>query len=600
MTSRLPLAAALLLLAGAPALAQHVPARPPPPRTFGPDRTSTHVFTGEGVTAPGLACDTPADPGQALACTGFLASDLDGTRLEVVVRVPRSPGPHPLVVAMHGWGGSVGSMARYDDPLVGAGYAVLRYAARGFGASWGQTNLGDMDVEGEDLRSLVGQVADDPRLAVDASAVAVFGASYGGAHAWLAALEPSFTSAAGTEVRIRAVVPVATWTDLLNGLVPNGRPERAHEVAGAQKLSYAQALFAGGVRARLDRPYPNYPEYLVGWNVAMTGNELPYGATPVGAEVVDGLQGHRSIYWQELLWDRVRANAAAGEPQLPVLLVQGWTDDLFPAGEALRMYDALRAVDPAYPVTLYLGDLGHPRAANRPGELEYVLGLVLSWLDGHLKPGGTPPPPEVRAAVTRPPGSPFDPADVVRVPSYDALATRVATAQFPGFQVITFSPANLSGFAWDPLVLAGCAELQPCPPAPPSDLVPGDVASYTLPAAQVSGGAPLLVAGEPRVSLWLMTFAPRLQLDVRLLDVAPDGSRALVTRGTLTLDTASARPLGVRSVQIPTFGNLWEVRPDHALRVEVTNVDSPYLRPSLVPSVTVLGGVRLALPLRER
>lgn len=43
-----------------------------------------------------------------------------------------------------------------------------------------------------------------------------------------------------------------------------------------------------------------------------------------------------------------------------------------------------------------------------------------------------------------------------------------------------------------------------------------------------------------------------------------------------------------------------EVAPDHTLRVEITNVDSPYLRPSLLPSVTLLGGVQLSLPTRTR
>lgn len=207
-------------------------------------------------------------------------------------------------------------------------------------------------------------------------------------------------------------------------------------------------------------------------------------------------------------------------------------------------------------------------------------------------------PPLHRAAITRPAGAAFDPADVITAADYVSLATTTATHAFGGWQVITFDPLALSGFRWDPLVLAGCAQLVPCPPAPPSDLVPGDVAVFELPAAQVAGGAPFLVAGEPVVTLLAATLAPRVQLDVRLLDVAPDGSRALVTRGTVTLD-AGAAPLGMREVRIPTWGNLWAVAADHRLRLEVTNVDSPYLRPSLVPSATALTGVELSLPIRR-
>jgi hypothetical protein len=37
-------------------------------RTFGPDTTSTGVFTGRGTVAPGLACDAPPAP-VARTCT---------------------------------------------------------------------------------------------------------------------------------------------------------------------------------------------------------------------------------------------------------------------------------------------------------------------------------------------------------------------------------------------------------------------------------------------------------------------------------------------------------------------------------------------------
>lgn len=586
-----------LVLAAGTARAQHVTSAPPPLRTFGPDSTATGVFTGAGLTPPGLTCDAPPAPA-ALTCTGYLASAVDGTLLETTVRLPQDGRTKPIVVAMHGWGGSQGSMARYDGPLSAAGYAVVRYSARGFGGSWGQANLADEDVEGADLRSVVGQVADLYPDAVNCGSVAVFGASYGGAHAWLGALTPAFTSPAGRAVSVRTVIPVATWSDLLNGLVPNGRPDVAQSPTGAQKLSFVEALFVGGLRARADRPYPSYPPYLLAWDAQMLASELPYDATPTGRALVDALQGYRSIYWQQAFWERVRANRAAGAPQLPVLAVQGWTDDLFPPIEALRMYDALRAIDPAYPIALYLGDLGHPRAANKPGELGYALDLVMPWLGWFLKGEGTRPAFDVHAAITRPAAAPFDPADVVTASDYVSLATTTATHVFGGWRVITFDPLNVSGFQWDPLVLTGCGQLFPCPPAPPSDVIPGDVAVYEVPASQLAGGSSFLVAGEPAVTFFAATIAPRVQLDVRLLDVAPNGTRALVTRGTLTLD-AGATPLGMRRVQIATAGNLWPVAADHRLRLEVTNVDSPYLRPSLVPSATAIANVELSLPIRR-
>src|SRR5512138_1375526 len=109
MRARIVAVSLSLSLAGA-ASAQHLASAPPPARTFGPDTTATGTFTGRGLTQPGLACDGAASP----TCSGFLASALDGTLLEVTVRLPSgSGGPFPLVVSMHGWGGGQGSMARY-------------------------------------------------------------------------------------------------------------------------------------------------------------------------------------------------------------------------------------------------------------------------------------------------------------------------------------------------------------------------------------------------------------------------------------------------------------------------------------------------------
>ena len=70
----------------------------PPSRSFGPDTYRIGVFTGEG-TPTGLAC---APSGAGRECNGYLASSLDGTRLDVQLRIPGGTGPHPLVVVLHG------------------------------------------------------------------------------------------------------------------------------------------------------------------------------------------------------------------------------------------------------------------------------------------------------------------------------------------------------------------------------------------------------------------------------------------------------------------------------------------------------------------
>lgn len=603
------------LVVALPPVALRAQVGPPPQRNFGPDATRTHVFTGTGATQTGLTCSSSP---LSRDCSGFLASDLDGTVLDVTVRIPPETGPHPLVVNLHGYGGTKNSSSSWDDKLIARGYAVLRYSARGFGKSWGKVNLADRDVELRDLRSMIGQVVDDAQglgLQLNADAVAVLGASYGGGQSWLAALQPRFDSPALKPVRIRTIVPIVPWTDLLASLRPNGDESNSIDVPGFYKLSFLEGLFVGGLRRDRDRPYLNYPDYLLAWNAYILGTE-PNNLPPVGQQIVNGMAGYRSIWWQNAFFEAVRANKKANLPQLPVFEVQGFTDDLFPLPEALRMYRALKSLDPDYPIAEYFGDVGHPRAANKGGEVDYALERALEWLDFHLIGKGAAPfscgdpaAPQLRcdvlAAITRPASSPFDAADVRRVNGVDALATGSAVEELPGDAVLTFNPANLGGLFADPFVFAACEQLQTGCPAPLPDVVPGDVAVYTVPASRVAADAGLppgrfLVAGRPLVSFAATTAAFRVQLDVRLYQVSATGGSTLITRGTHALDSGSpAVPLGRREVRIATHGNLVEIGEGDTVRLEITNVDTPYIAPSRVPSLTHVSEVKLEVPVRQ-
>jgi hypothetical protein len=52
-------------------------------------------------------------------------------------------------------------------------------------------------------------------------------------------------------------------------------------------------------------------------------------------------------------------------------------------------------------------------------------------------------------------------------------------------------------------------------------------------------------------------------------------------------------------VTVPTHGNLWDVGMNNTLELEITKVDSPYISPSKIPSVTHLSRVKLNLPARR-
>jgi len=82
-----------------------------------------------------------------------------------------------------------------------------------------------------------------------------------------------------------------------------------------------------------------------------------------------------------------------------------------------------------------------------------------------------------------------------------------------------------------------------------------------------------------------------------MYDVAADGSRQLITRGTYTADN-NGSPIGETDLTIPTYGNLWRVAADHTIRFELTNLDSPYITPSRVPSMTTVSNVSAEIPVR--
>lgn len=562
---------------------------PPDQHSFGPDTYSTGVFTGDGRHK--LDC-VPASSGGRV-CDGFLRSSVDKTYLDARLELPPGTGPFPLVTLIHGYAGSKRSSGDIAAELLADGYAVLRYSTRGFGDSWGQVNLADVNAEIGDMRSMIAAVVDEKEFNLNASKVAVTGASYGGGHSWLALLEPVFETPKKNTVQIVAVAPIVPWTDLLYSLLPNGRPRQSINGIGGLKLSFINGLYASGIRRNPARPYPNYPPYFIGWHAVLNTTE-PSSLSPIWNPIVDGLAGYRSIWWQQDFWRTVAQN------RVPVFQVQGFTDDLFPVPEARRMLLALKSLDPTYPIVSYFGDLGHPRASNRPAEMRYVLDLIRSWLAVYLKGRGTLPEYAIYAARTTPRSEAFS-GDVLKVGSWTELWTSTARKAWEGdpldplINPITFAQ---SGATWDPFVMEGAEQLKPyteTPPVPP--FIETSNASFTVTAGELSGGGDLTISGEPTVELKAVVAGHRVQLNVRLTDVG-DGSEHLVTRGTYTVDAGVGINIGPTVISIPTYGNHWRVPAHHSLRLEISNVDFPYIAPSREPSTTIITSVTLEVPKR--
>jgi pimeloyl-ACP methyl ester carboxylesterase len=563
---------------------------PPTSFPFGSDTYRTGVFRGEGRHK--LDCATNSDGGRS--CNGFLRSAVDKTLLDVRLEIPPGAGPFPLVALIHGYAGSKTSSGDIASRLLADGYAILRYSTRGFGKSWGQVNLADLNAEIGDLRSMIAEVVDQPGYNLNPDAVAVAGASYGGGHSWLALVEPTFQTRKKNTVRIRAVVPIAPWSDLVYSLLPNGRPNHSIDGLGGVKFSYVNGLYASGIRENdPERPYPNYPDYLIQWHAWLNATE-PTMLDPMWKQIVDGVAGFRSIWWQQAFW------AAVAQNRVPVFQVQGFTDDLFPLPEAKRMLLALKSVVPDYPITSYFGDLGHPRARNQEAEVDYVLGLIQPWLAHYLKGPPTAPAPTPTIYLSRT-DEPFNPGNVRALTEWSQLSSETLSHEWVNDPTTTPALVNPvtfveSGVEWDPFI-AAAEELQPPgEPFPDPAIVTGSLKELSIGAAELSPSGSFAIRGQPTVTLDAVVAGHRVQINVRLIDVGQGGAR-LITRGTVTLDAGVGVNLGAQTIEIPTYGNYWRVESGHRIRLEISNVDSPYITPSHEPSATVINKITLRVPI---
>jgi ABC-2 type transport system ATP-binding protein len=561
---------------------------------------------------------TDTRPSTYRICSGKVAS-FDGTELDVTLTMAaRTRGRRlPLVVMLHGllsskaeylstsrWGvRGMGANAyktvRWNNVwFAGRGYVALNYTARGHGDSGGKIELASRDVEVRDTQYLTGLLADEsaarrPLVRILPSRVGVIGGSYGGGQAWLLLTTRgnsrlpygSWLSPGKRRVSLGAVIPSYTWTDLLYSLVPNGRhlsgevvdPATATTPIGIGKQTIANGFLitSGG----------KLPDYATRWLARFDAGEPYDRSDPVIAEAVKGLTVERSAYYQEGYF------AALGDdrqPRVPVLAGQGFTDPIFGAIESVRMYRALKAQDADFPIGLYFGDFEHLTAAAKVLDLNrfHVLGDRL--LDHYLRRRGRKPALDVQAALTSCDKNTFGP--VFRAKDFDSLAKqRTLIGPFTP-QRETHSPlADPLGPMIDPVAVSlskgrGCITTsQPSAPG---------VAAYDTP---VTRGFEQTLVGMPLVRLTFTTVATDIEINARLWDVAPDGSRTLVTRGAYR--SLNPSPMG-ESIRFELNGAAWRFDVGHHILLEILQDDSPFMRADNFPSSALIDDVRLSLPVR--
>jgi hypothetical protein len=587
------------------------------------------------ATSAGAAA-APLDLGSCQTVEGVYRCDglvktWDGVPLDTTVVLPSSGATNlPLVAELHGFGNS---KYEYLDPASRAytdnaygwakdGYAVLTYTARGLWGSCGTPDsrlaspvdcatgyihLADSRYEVRDTQELIGRLVDEG--VADPARIGVTGDSYGGGQSFeLAALRNRimlpdgrlgpWTSPGGTPLSLAAAAPVIPWTSLVGAIAPNGRtlanevtpPGAQADPVGVFKLSFANAILAAAQNATgpgqpTGEPFvPGRPmgflappgldpnADVVGW-VARSDLGEPY--SDAGAQqIISMMERFHSPYGID-----------GSVPPPPLYVGAGFSDDLFPVDETLRFVNRMSAAHPQVPYSLYFGDYGHQRAANKPADRELLLDRIHAWFDHYVRGVGGAPQSGVTATTQtcprmKPSEGPFHAA------TFAGLAHGEVRLSSSGSQTISSGGGDpATGLAIDPVAGGGdgCAQTA-------SSDAPG-TATYRLPIATGSG---YTLLGAPRIEARLAVSgaAPAdTQVDARLWDV-DGGHQTLVARGTM-------RPSGGATDTWELHANGWRFVAGHIAKLELLNADAPYARPSNASFSVGVSDLELRLPSLE-
>lgn len=533
------------------------------------------------------------------------AKSFDGAPIDVNVAFPSGgDGPYPTIMMFHGYGGSklgLSSMREWLD----RGYATFSMTDRGFhescgsaesraadpaGCANGYIHLMDDRWEVRDAQYLAGRLVDEGRVLP--TKLGAVGASYGGGMSMaLAALRNRtmlpdgslvpWTSPDGVPMALAAAAPNVPWSDLAASLAPNGSTLDYVADApylgriGVEKQSLITGLYVNGCTAGFCAPAGVDPTAdLSGWKALLDGGE-PYDGSPAAAALVAEVTAHHSSYYID-----------HSIPPAPLLISNGFTDDLFPVDEALRFYNRTRGQygEELAPLSLFFGDFGHPRAQNKADALALLDQRQQAWLDYYVKGEGPKPFQGVEATTftcpkSAPSGGPYT------APDWASIAP--GELRMRSERKRTIQPdSGQSGAAFDPAFGGGA-----CATASSSD-DPG-AATYRFPRAPTGG---FTLMGSPTVIAEFRETDPSSQVAARLLDVGPDETETLVARG-LWRPVVGSNP--VRQVfQMHADGYHFEA--GHIAKIELIASDSPYGRASNGQQPITVSNVEIRLPVLER
>jgi predicted acyl esterase len=532
----------------------------------------------------------------------------DGVPLDADLTLPATgTGPWPTIAMLHGWGTSKAEFENNGDAKYFAeqGYAVLTYSARGWARSCGTeesrketpaceegyTHMDDTRYESHDAQYLLGLLADEG--IVSPTQIGVMGASYGGGQTIELAYLKNRTrlpngqfvywkSPGGKRLSIKAGFAIAPFSDLVDSLQPNGRfldtevaPfGQSYEPPGVRIESVSNALLGEGpLLGAYYAPEGKNPEAdLYKWG-ALAAKGEPWTAEDEAA------------YHQIYDYHQAYGMPLASKPA-PLLLLSGWTDEVFPVEQSLRVYNQVRAMK-GY-AALMFGDVGHAVASNKPNAAVAFALEAAQFFAGKLKHEGRAVPNGNVTVYTQTcpasarAGGPFTAKE------FSKLGTHTLTFGSNPGQTFTSSGASETLAAeFDPInqIIKEGGNGNDCKEAK-SEPEP-NTATYTM----TSPGFTML--GLPTITANVATTGEYGQIDARLWDVLPSGQERLITRGVYRLTENQS---GTITFQL--HGNGYEFAKGDTVKLELLGRDAPYYRPDNTPFSVEVSNLSAVLPAR--
>jgi hypothetical protein len=552
---------------------------------------------------------------------GNLIPSFDGTPIDLNVALPANVPPRdlPLVILSQGYGGvklSVGGaeLGGLDavltmTPFARLGYAVLSITPRGFGASCGPAYSAepacqngfihgdDARYELRDIQYLAGILVDEG--IVNPKRIGFTGISYGGGVSIEAAalkdrimdtdgtLKP-WTSPKGVPMRAAVAAPLMSDSDVVYAQGPNGR-ELDYVITalldnvtppGVMKLWWLTDLYNVGIHQGFYPPAGSDPQNdPITWFAAIDAGE-PFDNPVLTAAATEAIYYQSAYYLDD------------SEAPAPMLLANGWADDLFPVTQWIQFYNRTRKLYPKTPIALIFLDFGHaPRAQNKVADLTMLNSKVVTWFNYFLKNGNAQgnPLPAVEALTETCPrtaksGGPFAAANWV--------ALHPGEVRLQSNDTQTFTSAG-----GDPTIAAGlistaCTAFNVFPSNPDEP----NTGNWDLPAATGDG---YTLTGAP-TAIFDLTFTGDFpEVAGRLWDVTPTqgilpvGTETLVARGVY-------RPTSNGSQVFQLYPGAWHFAKGHVARFQLLGQDSPYARPSNGTFSISISNLDLRLPVHEK